>query len=142
MSIAQILQSKSGAVQFAECETPLHHVVKMLADHRIGAMPVLKDGEVVGIVSERDLVYGLAREGAAVLDRPVKDVMTTPVFTIEKKTEVLSALSLMSQRRIRHLPVVEGGRLLGIISIGDLVKYRMDQIEQEAAAMLNYIQMA
>jgi CBS domain-containing protein len=93
-------------------------------------------------MSERDVIYCLRSDGAAMLDWPVERIMTAPAITVEPDKQIMSALSLMTQRRIRHLPVVENERLVGLVSIGDLVKYRMDKIEQEAAAMLSYIQSA
>jgi CBS domain-containing protein len=93
-------------------------------------------------MSERDIIYGLARDGAAVLDWKIEKVMTSPAITVTADVPVLSALSQMSRKRIRHLPVVEGDRLIGIVSIGDLVAYRIEKIEQEAEAMRAYIQSA
>ena len=92
--------------------------------------------------SERDVIRILAERGAAALDAPVTDAMTAPAITTEPAVPVLGALSLMTRRRVRHLPVVEGGALIGIVSIGDLVKYRIDRIEADAAAMRDYIQSA
>jgi len=92
--------------------------------------------------AERDVIYCLARDGAAMLDWPVEKIMTAPAITVEATMTVLGALSLMTSRRIRHLPVVEGSQLVGVVSIGDLVKHRLDQIEAEAQAMLSYIQTA
>ena len=110
------------------------------------AVPVVdpEDGRaaVAGIFSERDVTYCLAREGAAALNRPLAEVMTTPVQTVAPADAVIAALSLMTRRRIRHLPVVEAGTIVGIVSIGDLVKYRIDRIEAEARAMRDYIQQA
>jgi CBS domain-containing protein len=104
---------------------------------------VVGEGEAVaGILSERDVVRCLGQKGADVLDLPVSSVMTAPAITIEPRVSVLAALSDMSKRRIRHLPVVEGGRLAGIVSIGDLVAYRIRRIEEEAEAMRIYIQSA
>jgi CBS domain-containing protein len=103
---------------------------------------VVDGDQIVGIMSERDVIYCLRDHGAEVLDWPVSRVMTSPAITAEPGTAVLSALGLMTERRIRHLPVAEGGRLIGIVSIGDLVKYRMDRIEAEANAMRSYIQSA
>jgi CBS domain-containing protein len=93
-------------------------------------------------MSERDVIYCLRDRGADVLQSPVSEVMTAPAITAESSMTALSALALMTQRRIRHLPVVEGGNLKGIVSIGDLVKYRMERIEAEADAMRAYIQSA
>lgn len=117
-------------------------IVTMLAQHKIGAVPVMDGDQVAGIMSERDVINCLAHDGAAILDWPVEKIMTAPAITVEPSRTVLSALSLMTSRRIRHLPVVEDGRLVTIVSIGDLVKFRLDQIEAEAEAMLSYIQTA
>jgi CBS domain-containing protein len=114
--------------------------VALLAERRIGAVPVLENGEVAGIMSERDVIYGLRNEGPDLLDWPVSRVMSAPAITIDRSVAVLAALSQMSRKRIRHLPVVEDGRIVGIVSIGDLVAYRINRIEQEAEAMRNYIQ--
>lgn len=113
----------------------------MLAERRIGALPVMQDS-LAGIFSERDVIYRLHEFGPAVLERPVGDVMTAPAVTVTTDTTVLAALSLMTRRRIRHLPVVDAGRMAGFVSIGDLVKYRIDKIRSEAEAMRSYIQMA
>ena len=142
MTIEAILSNKGAEVVTVECDTPVREAVGLLAERRIGALPVMKDGKVVGIMSERDVIYCLSSDGATMLDWPVERVMTSPTITAEPGMPVLAGLSLMTERRIRHLPVVEGGRLVGLVSIGDLVKYRMDRIEAEAAALRDYIQMA
>ena len=142
MTIAAILESKGSEVVTVEAHTPVREAVALLAERRIGALPVVRDGEAVGIMSERDIIYCLKSDGASVLDWPVERIMTAPAITVEPDKQIMGALSLMTQRRIRHLPVVESGRLIGLVSIGDLVKYRMDQIERDAAAMLSYIQSA
>ena len=142
MTIAAILGGKGGEVVSVECDTSVREAVAYLAKHRIGAVPVTKDGRVVGIMSERDIIYCLEREGAEVLDITVEKVMTAPAITVGPDVPILAALSQMSARRIRHLPVVEGGRLVGIVSIGDLVAYRIARIEEEAEAMRAYIQSA
>ncbi len=140
MTIAAILQSKGAEVVTVEVGTLVRDAVETLAERRIGALPVCDNGQVAGIMSERDVIYCLKSDGAAILDWPVERIMTAPAITVETGKEIMGALSLMTQRRIRHLPVVEDGRIVGLVSIGDLVKYRMDQIEQEAEAMLSYIQ--
>lgn len=142
MNIDAILQTKGGEVVTVLCDTPVRDAVALLAERRIGALPVMKDDKVVGIMSERDVIYCVARDGAGMLDWPVERTMTSPIFTAEPKMPILAALSLMTERRIRHLPVIDGERLVGLVSIGDLVKYRMDRIEAEAAALRDYIQMA
>ena len=142
MTIAAILGRKGDTVYSTECDTPVRDAVGMLAERRIGALPVLKAGRVVGIMSERDVIYCLRSDGAAVLDWPVERVMTSPAVTVDPDFSVMAALSLMTQRRMRHLPVVQQERLIGLVSIGDLVKYRIDKIEAEAEAMREYIQSA
>jgi len=142
MTIAAILQNKGAEVLTVDVQMSVRDAVDLLAERRIGALPVVKDGSIAGIMSERDVIYCLRSDGAAVLEWPVERIMTSPAITVERDEQVLNALSLMTRRRIRHLPVVEAGRILGIVSIGDLVKYRMDKIEREAAELLNYIQNA
>lgn len=140
MTIAAILAKRTFETLTIAPETSVRDAVAILAEKKIGALPVLRGGEVAGIMSERDIIYCLRSDGAAVLDWPVERIMTAPAITVEPDTEILRALSMMTQRRIRHLPVVEGGALVGIVSIGDLVKHRMDKIEADAEAMLTYIQ--
>lgn len=142
MTIAAILGGKGGEVVSVECDTSVRDAVSRLAQNRIGAVPVTKDGKVVGIMSERDIIYCLAKVGAEVLEMAVEKVMTAPAITVGPNVPILAALSQMSARRIRHLPVVEGDRLVGIVSIGDLVAYRIARIEEEAEAMRAYIQSA
>lgn len=139
MTIAAILAAKGDEVFSIAAGTPVRDAVAMLAEHRIGAAPVLRDGSVAGIVSERDIVYRLASDGADMLGWPVDKVMTAPAVTIPSELNVLVALSMMTRRRIRHLPVVEEGAIIGLVSIGDLVKYRIERIEAEAEAMRSYI---
>ena len=142
MTIAAILSGKGDKVVSVDCDTPVRDAVCLLAEHRIGSLPVTRGDKVAGIISERDIVYCLARDGEAVLDVKVERVMTAPAITVTPDVQVLAALSQMSKRRIRHLPVVDGKRLIGIVSIGDLVAYRIARIEQEAEAMRAYIQSA
>jgi CBS domain-containing protein len=140
MTIAAILQTKGNEVLTVDCATKVRDAVNLLAERKIGALPVLRAGQVAGIMSERDIIYCLKSDGAAVLDWPVEKIMTAPAISVAPTADILGALSLMTRRRIRHLPVVEGEALVGLVSIGDLVKFRMDRIEAEAEAMLNYIQ--
>jgi CBS domain-containing protein len=140
MTIAAILQSKGSDVLTVTGDTPVREAVALLAERKIGAVPVVEGGRVVGIMSERDVIYRLRSEGAAMLDWTVGQIMTAPAITVAPGSEIMGALALMTRRRIRHLPVVDGEALIGVVSIGDLVKFRMDKIEAEAAAMLSYIQ--
>lgn len=143
MTIARLIEGRdaSGIVTCSTACT-VRDAVALLSAKRIGALPVMDGGQVAGIFSERDVVYQLQNHGPAMLDRPVHEVMTSPAVTVDPRTDVLAALALMTRRRIRHLPVIDGGALVGFVSIGDLVKYRMDRIESEAEAMRSYIQMA
>jgi CBS domain-containing protein len=139
MTIAAILRGRDRTIISATVDMPVTEVVRLLAERRIGAVPVMDGPHVAGILSERDLVLCLAAEGAALLDRTAGDVMTAPPVTVDAGMPVLAALSLMTRRRIRHLPVLDGAQIIGFISIGDLVKFRIDGIEAEAAAMRDYI---
>ena len=139
MTLANILQQRSGEVIKVTPDTSVRSVIQLLADNRIGAVPVIANDEVVGIMSERDVIYSLRNGGADILDWPVERVMTQPAITVESSLSPLVGLSLMTRRRIRHLPVVEDGRLIGFVSIGDLVKMRIEGIEGEAEAMRAYI---
>lgn len=142
MSIATILQNKGREVVQVHPADSVLSAVRLLAEKKIGCVPVVDSGDVVGIFSERDLVYRLADHGATVLDQPVSQVMTAPAITTDDQTPVIHCLSLMTKRRVRHLPVVVNGALVGLVSIGDLVKHRIDIIESEAAALRDYIQTA
>lgn len=142
MTIATILATKGSEVVTLTTNHTVAEAVKLLAERRIGAVPVMRGDQVVGIFSERDVIHCMASRGAAGLDGPVGEAMTAPAITVARDHAVLGALSLMTQRRIRHLPVVDGDRLIGFVSIGDLVKYRIDKIEADAEAMRSYIQTA
>ena len=142
MTIARLIEGRGGAVFSCTADMTVRQAVALLAEKRIGALPVLEGNAVAGIFSERDVVYRLSSDGPAVLDMPVGAVMTAPAVTVAPDTDVMAALGLMTRRRIRHLPVVEAGAMTGFVSIGDLVKVRIDHIEAEAAAMRDYIQTA
>ncbi|WP_285712378.1 CBS domain-containing protein [Erythrobacter oryzae] len=140
MTIARIIaQRTSGDIIACDCTTPVSEVVQTLAAKRIGALPVLREGRVVGIVSERDVIYRLADRGKECLDVAVEEIMTSPAVTVEPGTTIDEALGMMTRRRFRHFPVVENGELVAFISIGDLVKHKMDQVQGEAEALRNYI---
>lgn len=139
MTISAILHTKGNEIISLSSNALVADAVKLFADRRIGAVPVIDDGNVVGIFSERDVVYSLARIGGGALDQRVGDVMTSPALTVAPGDPVMAALSLMTRRRVRHLPVIDDGQTVGFVSIGDLVKHRIDRIENEAAAMRDYI---
>lgn len=141
MTIAAVLAGKGSDVATISAEALLQDAVAELARRNIGALIVTaSDGSVAGVVSERDLVSCLQKMGGELLARPVSEAMTAPAITVDPRTPVLSALALITQKRVRHLPVVADGRLVGVVSIGDLVKYRIEHIEREAEAMRAYIQ--
>ena len=142
MTIASVLRDKGNAVQTIASDATLYEAVQRLGEKRIGALPVIDSGRIVGIISERDVIYSLRDYGSDALGWKVAQAMSSPAITADSDTTVLSALALMTQRRIRHLPVVAAGQIRGIVSIGDLVKHRMERIEAEADAMRAYIQSA
>jgi CBS domain-containing protein len=142
MTIGSVLRDKGSKVETIAADASVLDAVHRLGEKRIGALLVTEGGRIAGIMSERDVIYCLRNHGPDVLQSPVSQVMTAPAITAETSMTVLSALALMTQRRIRHLPIVEDGDLKGIVSIGDLVKHRMERIEAEAEAMRTYIQSA
>ncbi len=146
MRIGDIITARTGETISAEVTETVGQAAARLAEKRIGAMPVLSGDALVGIFSERDVIYTLANKGDAALSTLLAEAMTADPVTVEPDTRIMSALSLMTRRRIRHLPVVsskeDGGALIGFVSIGDLVKARIDAIEAEAEAMRAYIQTA
>lgn len=140
MTIERLLATREGPIVTIAPDQPVREAVARMAERRIGALPVVNGDRPLGVFSERDLLRCVSELGAAVLDKPVSDVMTAPVVTVTADTGVLVALSLMTRRRIRHLPVVDAdGAMRDFISIGDLVKFRMDRIEAEAASLRDYI---
>lgn len=143
MDIARLIAARDPA-EIVTCPAgaTVRQAVQLLAGKRIGALPVLQGGEVAGIFSERDVLYRLADEGALCLDRQVGEVMTSPPVTISPEASFIEALELMTRRRIRHLPVMHGGAMVAFISIGDIVKARIDEVTAEAEHMRQYIQTA
>ncbi|PZU46833.1 MAG: hypothetical protein DI568_10710 [Sphingomonas sp.] len=139
MAIATILRGKGSDVASVEPDSTISDVVARLVQHRIGALLVIELGEPVGIVSERDVVRCLGAHGPEALHMRVRDVMTAPLITISPRDSIPDAMELMTDRRIRHLPVLDSGRLVGLVSIGDLVKRRIEEAEQEALALKDYI---
>ncbi len=142
MTIARLIEGRSGGIIGCAATDSVRSAVALLAAKRIGALPVLEGDTIVGILSERDVVKQLAEMGPNLLDSSVGSTMTKPVVSIEPSHGVMDALGLMTERRFRHLPVVESGRMVDFVSIGDLVKYRIELIEAEAEAMRSYIQSA
>jgi CBS domain-containing protein len=140
MLVNDLLRRKGDFVATAPPDTTVADLLDRLAEHGVGAIVVSTDGSAVaGIVSERDVVRALRTEGAALLDRPIASVMTADVIVAEPDQPLEDLMRLMTDRRIRHLPVVTGGRLAGIVSIGDVVKGRMDELESDRDQLIGYL---
>ena len=140
MRISDVLRVKGGQVVTVTPDTDVRHLLTVLAEHRIGAVVVSHDGASVdGIASERDIVRALAERGAAGLSEPITAIYTADVHTVTPQTELEDVARMMTERRIRHAPVMLDGRLHGIVSIGDVVKSRIGELETERAALSDYI---
>jgi len=140
MNVETILRNKGRQVATIRADMSVTDAVDMLRRHGVGALVVSDDGaRVDGMLSERDIVFALARHGADFLDFPVADVMTRTVVTCTPEDSVAELMAEMTNRRIRHFPVVRNDRLCGIVSIGDLVKSRLDEIEYEANSLREFI---
>ena len=140
MNAATVLKFKGGGVFTTTANKSLLEIAKLLAQHGIGCIVILGDDDkIVGIVSERDLMRAIGRAGAKVLDKPVSDFMTKTVITAREADTVDQLMSEMTMHRFRHMPVVERGQLLGLVSIGDLVKIHVADAEFESSAMRQYI---
>jgi CBS domain-containing protein len=143
MTVKAILSVKGTEVLTIEPTTNVAAAAKLLAERKIGALVVTgPDQRVVGIVSERDIVQELAAHGAACLDLPLTDVMTRKVMTCTAADTICSVMERMTAGKFRHLPVLDQGRLVGIVSIGDVVKHRLQEMEHEQSALRDYIQTA
>jgi CBS domain-containing protein len=140
MNVETILRTKGSGVATIRPNATVGAAVKELIDRNIGALVVSSDGDTVdGIISERDIVHGLAEHGAALLSLTVAEMMTRRVVTCELSDSVDQLMAEMTNRRIRHFPVVQDGRLRGIVSIGDVVKNRLDEVEYEARSLRSFI---
>ena len=141
MQISQVLRRKGHAVATVEAGASVRTALALLAEHGIGALVVSADGRTVdGILSERDVARGLHERGAALLAEPVSAVMTSEVHTCPSSASVHDLARTMTDLRVRHVPVVDGGALAGIVSIGDVVKARLDELEDERQKLVDYIQ--
>lgn len=140
MTVSTILADKGRDIVTIEPGTSLAEAVQLLAAKRIGSALVLgADRRLIGIISERDVVRALAAEGAAALDQPVSRTMTRKVETCTEGETICSIMERMTAGKFRHLPVVDQGRIVGIVSIGDVVKHRLHEMERDLAAMRDYI---
>jgi CBS domain-containing protein len=140
MIVNRILSLKGRDVATIEPHRSLSDAAKVLVERRIGALLII-DGQqpVSGIISERDIVRAVAAQGAAALEQPVSRFMTEKVLTCTGETPINNIMEMMTEQKFRHVPVVENGRLVGIISIGDVVKLRVEEVEAEAQAIKEYI---
>jgi CBS domain-containing protein len=140
MTVKAILSRKGNDVLTIDPNATLAAAIKLLADRKIGAVVITgADRQVIGILSERDIVRAFAASGPAALDEQVGQVMTRKVMTCDEAETVASLMERMTQGKFRHLPVVEDGRLAGIVSIGDVVKHRLAEMENESSALREYI---
>jgi CBS domain-containing protein len=140
MRITDVLREKGGTVVTVAPDGSVSDLLDLLAEHGVGALVVADAaGGVAGIVSERDVVRSMQRHGADLLAAPVREIMTTSVYTASPDTDLEALLRTMTDRRFRHVPVVEDGSLVGIVSIGDVVKYRIDHLEAERDQLTAYI---
>jgi CBS domain-containing protein len=139
MSVSAILQRKGSKVTTINPEATVGEAARLMTDRDIGALVVSdKWGKVVGIISERDVARGAGREGGHVLDRPVSALMVHPVLSCRPEDDVKHAMTVMTLHKVRHLPVMVGAELRGMVSVGDLVKYRLDEIETEVGVLRDY----
>jgi CBS domain-containing protein len=140
MRISDVLKVKGDQVVTVQPDVDVEHLLVVLAEHRIGAVIVSRDGtRVDGIVSERDVVRALAARGAGVLAEPVSAIHTSQVRTVEPDANLEDVERLMTEHRFRHVPVVSAGTLRGVVSIGDVVKNRIDELEAERSSLAGYI---
>ncbi|WP_024285506.1 CBS domain-containing protein [Cellulomonas sp. KRMCY2] len=140
MRVTEVLRRKGGSVVTIAPDRSVHELLGLLAEHRIGALVVSGDGDQVdGIVSERDVVRRLHADGAVILDGPVSAIMTAEVHTCGPQDSLDELMAVMTERRIRHLPVLVDGRLAGIVSIGDVIKNRIAEVQDERDHLTAYI---
>jgi CBS domain-containing protein len=143
MRVADVLRTKGSQVFTVRPETPVREFLDILVSRRIGACVLSPDGvSVVGMVSERDIAKGLASRGAGILDVPVSELATAIVQTAALDTTLDDLMRMMTDKRIRHVPILVDGKLSGLVSIGDVVKHRMDELEAEREHLVNYISSA
>ena len=139
MTVKEILDVKGADVITVDVHTTVTELGKLLTRKNIGAALVLDGARLVGVVSERDIVQALSSRGLETLDWPVTELMRTPVITCAPDEPVTVVMATMTQKRIRHVPVLQEGRLVGLVSIGDVVKHRLKEIEDEANLLRDYI---
>lgn len=139
MIVAQILNDKGRNVVTASPSTLMEEVARLLTDNHVGSLVICENDSLAGVITERDVVRALSVNGAAILQEPASQHMTKDVFTCTEEDTIPHLMEVMTERRFRHIPVVEEGKLIGIVSIGDVVKRRLATIEMEAESMRDYI---
>jgi CBS domain-containing protein len=142
MTVRAILDSKGHQIQSVGPDAKLSAAIKILAEKKIGAVLAMDHGRIEGILSERDIVRVLGERGAAVLDEPVSSVMTRKVISCKPSDTVGAIMEMMTSGKFRHLPVIDGSKVVGLISIGDIVKWRVREYESEQEALRDYIKTA
>jgi CBS domain-containing protein len=142
MTVRSILDSKGHQILSVEPQAKLSAAIGILAERKIGAVLAMSKGQIEGILSERDIVRVLGERGAAALDEPVSAVMTRKVISCKQSDTVSAIMEMMTSGKFRHLPVVEDGKVVGLISIGDIVKWRVKEFENEQEALRDYIKTA
>ena len=139
VTVRHLLDGKERILWSVEPDDPVLKVIQLMATHHVGALPVLRNGELLGIVSERDYVRKVALLGHSATDTPVRQIMSSPVITVTPQTSLNECMQLVTDHRVRHLPVAEGGRVLGMVSIGDLVKAVIDEQQHKIDDLERYI---
>jgi CBS domain-containing protein len=138
-TVRMLLDRKGRATYSVEADTPVLEAIRLMAEHHVGALLVMKGAALEGIVSERDYARKVILRGRSSSDTPVRDIMSSPVLTVSLDDTVDKCMQLMTERRVRHLPVVDGGRVIGVVSIGDLVKAVIAEQQQQIEQLESYI---
>jgi CBS domain-containing protein len=138
-TVRTLLESKGRAIFSVEPQAAVLDAIRLMAEHRVGALVVMRGSALEGIVSERDYARKVILRGRSSADTPVRDIMSSPVLTVSLETSVQQCMQLMTERHVRHLPVVDGGRVVGMVSIGDLVKAVIAEQQQQIEQLESYI---
>jgi CBS domain-containing protein len=138
-TVRHILDSKEKVLWSVEPDDPVLEVIQLMADHHVGALPVMRGGELLGIVSERDYARKVVLLGRSATETPVWQIMSAPVITVTGNSLLTDCMQLVTQNRVRHLPVIEDGRVIGMVSIGDLVKAVIDEQQHKIEDLERYI---
>ena len=138
-TVRQLLGRKEPAIFSVEPQVPVLEAIRAMAEHHVGALLVMSADKLSGIISERDYARKVILLGRSSADTPVRDIMTAPVITVQPETTVQTCMQIMTDRHVRHLPVIEGGRVVGMVSIGDLVKAVIAEQQQQIEQLESYI---